>query len=177
MKVVRLKGGDPMIFGRVGEEIAALQAAGIAVEVVPGVTAASGAAARLNVSLTQRDVARRLQFVTCHAKDGALPDDLDWAALADPAATTAIYMGVKTLPAFVERAMASGLAPATPVAVVERATWADERLIAGTLDTIVQRLAVAAPKGPCIVLVGEAMRGTVATHTTPESCLEKVTSP
>ncbi len=177
LKVVRLKGGDPMIFGRVGEEIAALQAAGIAVEVVPGVTAASGAAASLNVSLTQRDVARRLQFVTCHAKDGTLPNDLDWAALADPAATTAIYMGIKTLPAFVERAMASGLAPATPVAVVERATWADERLIAGTLDTIVQRLAEAAPKGPCIVLVGEAMRGTVATHTMPESHLEKVTSP
>jgi uroporphyrin-III C-methyltransferase/precorrin-2 dehydrogenase/sirohydrochlorin ferrochelatase len=159
LKVVRLKGGDPMIFGRAGEEIAALEDAGIAVEVVPGVTAASGAAASLNVSLTQRDVARRLQFVTCHAKDGELPDDLDWAALADPAATTAIYMGVKTLPAFVERALAAGLAAGTPVAVVERATWADERLIAGRLDTIVPRLAAAAPKGPCIVLIGEAMRG------------------
>ena len=159
LKVVRLKGGDPLIFGRVGEEIAALEDAGIAVEVVPGVTAASGAAASLNVSLTHRDVARRLQFVTCHAKDGELPDDLDWAALADPAATTAIYMGVKTLPAFVERVLAAGLGADTPVAVVERATWADERLIAGRLDTIVTLMAKAAPKGPCIVLVGEAMRG------------------
>jgi uroporphyrin-III C-methyltransferase / precorrin-2 dehydrogenase / sirohydrochlorin ferrochelatase len=160
-KVVRLKGGDPTIFGRAGEEIAALEAAGIAVEVVPGVTAASGAAASLNVSLTHRDVARRLQFITCHAKNGELPDDLDWAALADPAATTAIYMGVKTLPAFVERARVAGLRPETPVAVVERVTWADERLIAGTLDTIAAQMAKAAPRGPCIVLVGEAMRKTL----------------
>jgi uroporphyrin-III C-methyltransferase/precorrin-2 dehydrogenase/sirohydrochlorin ferrochelatase len=161
LKIVRLKGGDPTIFGRAGEEIAALEAAGIAVEVVPGVTAASGAAASLNVSLTHRDMARRLQFVTCHAKNGELPDDLDWAALADPAATTAIYMGVKTLPAFVERARVAGLSPGTPVAVVERATWADERLIAGTLDTIVALMAKAAPRGPCIALVGEAMRKTL----------------
>src|SRR4029453_12562524 len=105
LKVVRLKGGDPMIFGRAGEEIAALAGAGIPVEVVPGVTAASGAAASLKTSLTHRDAARRLQFVTCHARNGQLPDDLDWRALADPAATTAVYMGVKTLPAFTARLM------------------------------------------------------------------------
>ena len=98
-RVVRLKGGDPMIFGRAGEEIAALRAAGVEVEVVPGVTAASGAAASLGLSLTLRDTARRVQFVTAHARGGKLPDDFDWRALADPAATTAVYMGVATLAA------------------------------------------------------------------------------
>ncbi len=156
--VVRLKGGDPMIFGRAGEEIAALEAAGIPVEVVPGVTAASGAAASLKTSLTHRDVARRLQFVTCHAKNGQLPDDLDWRALADPAATTAVYMGVRTLAAFVARLLQTGLDATTPVTVIERATWADERVLSGTLDTIVAMVADAAPSGPCIVLVGEALR-------------------
>src|SRR4030095_15391724 len=121
-----------------------------------------------------RDVARRLQFITCHAKNGELPDDLDWAALADPAATTAIYMGVKTLPAFVERARVAGLRPGTPVAVVERATWADERLIAGSLDTIVAQMAKAAPKGPCIVLVREAMGNVLRGAGAPAASLTAV---
>lgn len=158
LKVVRLKGGDPTIFGRAGEEVAALKAAGVPVEIVPGVTSASAAAAALRTSLTQRDVARRLQFVTCHGRNGRLPVDLDWAALADAGATTAVYMGVKTLPAFVARVMAAGLPAATPVAVVERATWPDERVIAGALDTIVAAMADAAPQGPCMVLIGEALR-------------------
>jgi hypothetical protein len=101
--VVRLKGGDPMIFGRAGEEIVALRAAGIAVEIIPGVTAASGAAASLGLSLTLRDTARRLQFVTAHARGGQLPDDFDWRALADPAATTIVYMGVATLDTLTRR--------------------------------------------------------------------------
>src|SRR5215475_15499208 len=86
-RVVRLKGGDPMIFGRAGEEIAACQAAGIPVEVVPGISAAQGAASRLAVSLTHRREARRLQYVTGHAEDGRLPTDFDWQSLADPTAT------------------------------------------------------------------------------------------
>ena len=110
-KVVRLKGGDPMIFGRAGEEIEALRAAGVAVEVIPGVTSASAAASSLQASLTGRGVARRVQFITAHSRHGKLPDDFDWRALADPAATTAVYMGLKTLAPLAERLIAEGLPP------------------------------------------------------------------
>ena len=158
--VARLKGGDPLIFGRANEEIAALTAAGIPVEVVPGVTAASGAAASLAVSLTERDVARRLQFVTAHARDGRLPDDLDWDALADPKATTAVYMGVRTLPALVQKLMQSGLPPATPVVMVQRATWPDERILRGTLEGIVAQIEAARVSGPSLFLIGVALAQT-----------------
>ncbi len=90
--MVRLKAGDPMIFGRAGEEIAAAEARGIPVEVVPGISAAQGAAAALKLSLTHRDHARRLQYVTAHGRDGRLPRDLSWPALTDPAASTIVYM-------------------------------------------------------------------------------------
>ncbi len=96
-RVIRLKGGDPLIFGRAAEEIDACRAANIAVDVVPGITAAQGAAAKLGIPLTDRDNSRRLQYVTGHARSGKLPDDIDWRALADPTTTTAIYMPVKTL--------------------------------------------------------------------------------
>src|SRR6202790_3840118 len=102
-RVVRLKGGDPMIFGRADEEIAACRAAGIAVEVVPGITTAQGAASRLLVSLTHRGKARRVQYLTGHARDGKLPADIDWASVADPAVTTVVYMPTKTLPELVAK--------------------------------------------------------------------------
>src|SRR6187455_2584675 len=102
-RVVRLKGGDPMIFGRAGEEIAACRAANIPVEVVPGISAAQGAASRLGVSLTHRAQARRLQYVTGHDRNGMLPGDIDWRALADPGATTIVYMPKKTLRALSAR--------------------------------------------------------------------------
>ena len=98
-RVVRLKGGDPMIFGRAGEEIEACRKAGIPVEIVPGITAAQGAASRLGISLTHRRHARRVQYVTGHSEQGALPADIDWQSLADPAATTVVYMPVRTLAA------------------------------------------------------------------------------
>ena len=110
-RVVRLKGGDPLIFGRAGEEIAACKAANIAVEVVPGITAAQGAAASLALPLTDRKHARRLQYVTGHAKDGKMPEDIDWQSLADPATTTAIYMPARTIAALVTRATAEGTRP------------------------------------------------------------------
>ena len=114
-RVVRLKGGDPMIFGRAGEEIAACRKAGIAVEVVPGITAAQGAASRLGVSLTHRKEARRLQYVTGHAADGKLPRDIDWRSLADPSATTVdLHAGEDARRACRDRAIAEGLDPATP---------------------------------------------------------------
>jgi uroporphyrin-III C-methyltransferase / precorrin-2 dehydrogenase / sirohydrochlorin ferrochelatase len=156
-KVVRLKGGDPSIFGRANEEIEALRAAGIPVEIIAGVTAASGAAAAAGVSLTERDLARRVQFITAHTKEGRLPDDLDWRALADPGATTAVYMGVKTLPLLVERLLASGLSPATPALFIESATRAAERVIAASLADLPGKVAAAGPSGPSLVLIGAAV--------------------
>lgn len=153
-RVVRLKGGDPMIFGRADEEIAACRAAGIAVEVVPGVTAAQGAASRLLMSLTHRAEARRVQYITGHGRDGKLPGDIDWASLADPTATTVVYMPTKTLSDLVAHAVEAGLDPATPAIAVERATRPDERIVAGTVADLPAQLAAQAPSGPVIVMIG-----------------------
>jgi uroporphyrin-III C-methyltransferase/precorrin-2 dehydrogenase/sirohydrochlorin ferrochelatase len=158
-RVVRLKGGDPMIFGRAGEEISGVLAAGLPIEIIPGVTAAAGAAASLGLSLTERETARRVQFITAHARNGRLPDDLAWAALTDPRATTVVYMGVKTLPLLVERLLAAGLDPATPAIVVERATWPDERRITGAIADLPEKVLQARPSGPCLVLIGAALAG------------------
>lgn len=155
-RVVRLKGGDPMIFGRANEEIAALRAANIPVEVIPGVTAALGAAAMLQVSLTEREKARRLQFITAHAHDGKLPTDIDWQALCDPRASTVVYMGVKTLEPLAALLLANGMDPSTPAILVERATCPDESRISGTIGTLAAKVAMAEPSGPCVILIGEA---------------------
>lgn len=156
-RVVRLKGGDPMIFGRAGEEIAAVVAAGIPVEIVPGVTAAAGAAASLGLSLTERELSRRVQFITAHARDGKLPQDLSWPALTDPRATTVVYMGVKTLSALATRLLAEGMDPSTPAILVERASWADETRMRGTIATLPALVADLNPSGPCLVLIGASM--------------------
>ncbi len=153
-RVVRLTGGDPMIFGRADEEIAACRAAGIAIDVVPGVTAAQGAASRLLVSLTRRAQARRVQYITGHDRGGKLSDDIDWASLADPAVTTVVYMPTKTLPDLVANALAAGLDPATPAVAVARATRADERVVAGSIAELPVRLAAEAPAGPMVVMIG-----------------------
>jgi len=172
-RVVRLKGGDPMIFGRATEEIAACRAAGIPVEVVPGISAAQGAASRLGVSLTHRERARRLQYVTGHGADGRLPADIDWASIADPAATTVVYMPAKTLTAFAAAAIARGLDAATPAVAVISATRPDETVIAATIADLPQRLAAAATGGPVVVMIGrvfaraaaaEVARGHAAGH-------------
>ncbi len=156
-RVVRLKGGDPLIFGRATEELEACAAAGIAVEIVPGITAAQGAAARLGIPLTGRAQARRLQYVTGHARDGQLPQDIDWPALADPSTTTAIYMPIRTLEALVIRAMAEGLDPQTPAVAVSRATRPDQTNIAGPISELPARLLEAAMPGPVLVMVGQVM--------------------
>jgi uroporphyrin-III C-methyltransferase/precorrin-2 dehydrogenase/sirohydrochlorin ferrochelatase len=153
-RVVRLKGGDPMIFGRADEEIAACRDAGIAVDVVPGVTTAQAAASRLKISLTRRAEARRVQYITGHGRDGKLPDDIDWTSLADPAVTTIVYMPTKTLPELVAKALEAGLDPATPAVAVERATRSDERLIGSNIADLPARLADAAPSGPIVVMIG-----------------------
>jgi uroporphyrin-III C-methyltransferase/precorrin-2 dehydrogenase/sirohydrochlorin ferrochelatase len=162
-RVVRLKGGDPMIFGRAAEEIEACAAAALAVEVVPGITAAQGAASRLGVSLTERGKARRLQFVTAQAQDGELPADLDWAALTDPSVTTAIYMPTKTLAVLVEKALARGLDPGTPALAVARATRPDEIVIADTIAALPRCVAEAQPGGPLLVMIGHVFTGVSAT--------------
>jgi uroporphyrin-III C-methyltransferase/precorrin-2 dehydrogenase/sirohydrochlorin ferrochelatase len=156
-RVVRLKGGDPMIFGRAGEEIAACRAANIPVEVVPGISAAQGAASRLLVSLTHRAQARRLQYITGHDRDGRLPEDIDWRAIADPGATTVVYMPKKTLRELSKRAVAQGLDASTPAVAVANATRVDETVIAGTIGDIAERIETDAPDGPLLVMIGKVV--------------------
>lgn len=157
-RVVRLKSGDPLIFGRAGEEIDACRAAGVPVEVVPGITSAQGAAARLTVSLTHRHEARRLQYVTGHDTTGGLPESIDWKAIADPQATTVVYMPRRTIGALAERAMAAGLDPATPAIVVVNATRPDEAIVTTTMAEIVATVAATDTPDPTLVLIGNAMR-------------------
>jgi uroporphyrin-III C-methyltransferase / precorrin-2 dehydrogenase / sirohydrochlorin ferrochelatase len=176
-RVVRLKGGDPLIFGRADEEISACRDAGIAVEVVPGITTAQGAASRLLVSLTRRGDARRVQYITGHGRDGKLPADIDWPSIADPAATTVVYMPTKTLAELVARAREAGLDAATPAIAVERATRPDERIIAATIADLPARLAAAPPSGPVVVLIGRVFAAYVAAaNATPAPRIEAKTA-
>jgi len=155
LRVVRLKGGDPSIFGRVGEEAQALRLHGLAAEIVPGVTAACAAAAQFGLPLTHRGVARRVVMTTATTQDGELA--LDWAAASDPEATLAIYMGARAAPEIARRLIAAGRSPLTPVAIVENASSPGANLNRTTLA----QQAVAAPMragaGPAILLVGEAL--------------------
>jgi uroporphyrin-III C-methyltransferase/precorrin-2 dehydrogenase/sirohydrochlorin ferrochelatase len=163
--VVRLKGGDPLIFGRASEEVEACRAAGIPVEIVPGISAAQGAAATLGISLTERHIARRVQYVTGHAADGKLPSDIDWAAVADPGATTVIYMPRGTLDQFAARAIAEGLDPLTPAVAIAAATQADEQYASGALAEIPGLAARLDPAAPVTVIVG-AVVGAIRTDAT-----------
>jgi uroporphyrin-III C-methyltransferase/precorrin-2 dehydrogenase/sirohydrochlorin ferrochelatase len=164
-RVVRLKGGDPMIFGRAGEEIAACRMANIPVEVVPGISAAQGAASRLLVSLTHRAHARRLQYVTGHDRNGRLPGDIDWRALADPGVTTIVYMPKKTLRALSARAIAEGLDAAIPAVAIANATRPDEIIVTGTIRDIADRIETAAPDGPVLVMIGKVLAEVAAVRT------------
>lgn len=155
-QVVRLKGGDPMIFGRANPEIVALKAAGLPFLIVPGVTAATAAAAALGVSLTDAKTAPRVQFVTARAPDGGFPD-LDWRALADPGATTVAYMARRSLPEFVGRLMEAGLAPETPAACVGRASLPEQTIVRARLDEIALQATRASLTGPSLLLVGAAL--------------------
>jgi uroporphyrin-III C-methyltransferase len=154
-RVVRLKGGDPAIFGRATEELDACRAAGVPVHVCPGVTAASAAAASLGLSLTLRGLARRLTFVTAHARAGE-ELDLDWQALADPQATLAIYMGKAAAATVSARLIAAGLAGETPVVMVENASLPDERHFATRLDLLPLAARTALGDGPAVILSGAA---------------------
>jgi uroporphyrin-III C-methyltransferase len=158
-RVVRVKSGDPSIFARADEEISAAREAGVPIEIVPGITTATAAAAHLGTSLTKRGVARRVQMVTGHDVDGKLPDDLDIAALADPGATTCVFMGKATFAALAEKLIAHGLSGATPTIVVESLGSPDTLVMSGTMTEIADRLTAAKPKGPCMILYGAALAG------------------
>jgi uroporphyrin-III C-methyltransferase/precorrin-2 dehydrogenase/sirohydrochlorin ferrochelatase len=156
--VVRLKGGDPLIFGRATEEIDACKAAGVPVSIVPGISAAQGAAASLGFSLTERKQARSVRVVTGHGADGKLPGDIDWAGIADPSVTTLLYMPRRTLAEFAAQALAHGLDPATPAAAIASATRPEQAHVAGTIATIAT-LADTLPAGtPVIVIIGKVAR-------------------
>jgi uroporphyrin-III C-methyltransferase len=154
LKVVRLKGGDPSVFGRSGEERAWLQAHGIAVEIIPGVTAASAAAAQFAFPLTRRGDARRLLFATARSDGGGLVEG-GWAAGADPQTTLVLYMARDAARATAQRLMEAGRSPGTPALMVENAGHPSARMIRTTLCRLGDVVEAAAPSGPTLLVVGE----------------------
>jgi uroporphyrin-III C-methyltransferase/precorrin-2 dehydrogenase/sirohydrochlorin ferrochelatase len=152
--VVRLKGGDPFIFGRGGEELEFLQAAGIAVTIVPGITAALGCAAEAGLPLTFRKEATRLTFVTANVAEGA--DSVDWSSLADPRSTLVVYMGLSSAAVVQKGLIGAGRDRATPVAVLARGTRPDSKTATGRLENL-QALAASVGEGPALLVVGDAV--------------------
>lgn len=151
-EVVRLKGGDPLVFGRGGEEAEACRAAGVPVEIVPGVTSALGAAAAAQIPLTHRDAASVVSFVAGQCKGLT---EQDWAGLAGKGRTLVIYMGVKTAPQIAEKLMADGLTPDVPVAVIENAARPQMRVLRGPLAGLPQLVEQERVKSPALIIIGE----------------------
>ncbi len=151
-RVLRLKGGDPFLFGRGGEEIEALAEHGVPFQVCPGVTAAIGASAYAGIPLTHRDHAQACVFVTGHGKDGDIA--LNWASLIQPRQTVAVYMGLRNLEPLIEAFMAHGASPDLPAAVVDNATRPNQRVVVATLGTLATAARTAELKGPSIVIIG-----------------------
>jgi len=151
-RVLRLKGGDPTLFARGGEEALALARAGVRFRVLPGVSAGLGALAAARIPATHRGVSRALILATGHAV--GTPDDLDWAALARTGQPIVVYMGLAALPTIAAALVAGGLAPATPAAIVASATWPDERVLVADLGTIADRAAAEGIAAPAVVVVG-----------------------
>ncbi len=158
LRVVRLKGGDPFVFGRGGEEAEALAAAGVPFEVVPGITAALACAAQAGIPLTHRAAARSLTFVTGHTRDGTL--DVDFAAAAR-GGTLAVYMGLVSLAGLRDGLVAAGLDPRTPAALIERGGTRAQRVLHGTLHELVEAAPGWTSGGPVLTLVGDAVGRTV----------------
>lgn len=155
-QVVRLKGGDPFIFGRGGEELQTLVAHGVAFEVVPGITAASGVSSYAGIPLTHRDYAQSCIFVTGHLKDGSA--DLDWPSLVRPHQTVVIYMGLGGLPEICRQMILHGAPPDLPIAVVQDGSIATQRVVTGTLANMPERVAQAKLRSPCLTLIGEVVK-------------------
>ena len=154
-RVLRLKGGDPFVFGRGGEEIEALSEIGIAFQVVPGVTAANGCAAYAGIPLTHRDHAQACVFVTGHEKNGEL--NLNWKSLIQPRQTVVLYMGLSSLEAITRGFMSNGADPTTPAAVIENGTRAGQRVITGTLESLLDETSLAGVKSPALIIVGSVV--------------------
>jgi uroporphyrin-III C-methyltransferase/precorrin-2 dehydrogenase/sirohydrochlorin ferrochelatase len=154
-RVLRLKGGDPFIFGRGGEELEALAAAGVPFQVVPGVTAALGCAAAAGIPLTHREHAQTLVFVTGHTKDAEV--ELNWPVLTQPAQTVVVYMGIKALPSLCRLLIAHGRAPGTPAAIIENGTYPHQQVVHGTLETLPALAIERRLDGPSLIVVGEVV--------------------
>ena len=155
-RVLRLKGGDPLVFGRGGEELEALAAANVPFQVVPGVTAALGCAAFAGIPLTHRDHAQTLLFVTGHTKDGEV--QLNWRVVAEPGQTVVVYMGIKALASLCRQFIAHGRDPATPAAVIENGTYPHQLVVTGTLATLPELAPDDRLAGPALIIVGEVVR-------------------
>ncbi len=155
-KVVRLKGGDPYMFGRGGEEIQALNKHRIAFEVVPGITAASGCSAYSGIPLTHRGMSRRVQYITGHFNDNE-PLDLDWQSIADPDSTLVIYMGISNLPLAVHSLIDAGLPASTPAAAIQNGTTPSQQRLITTLGQINDAIHQKHMKAPVIIIIGEVV--------------------
>jgi len=155
-RVLRLKGGDPFVFGRGGEEIELLAEAGIPFQVVPGITAASGCAAYAGIPLTHRDHAQTCIFVTGHSKDGQI--ELDWELLLQPRQTVAVYMGLDHIADLTRSFIAKGAAASLPVALIDNGTRPNQQVLTATLETIAEKAAKAGVKGPAILIIGSVVR-------------------
>ena len=174
--VVRLKSGDPMIFGRAGEEIAALEAENIPVEVVPGITAASAMASRLGVSLTHRDHAQSVRFVTGHSRQGKLPDNIDWKSLSDPSITTVFYMGGRTAAEIQSSLLAHGMPASTPVAVMISVSRSNEQRWCGSLAQLAAAITRLGVNEPVLIGIGDAF-GAVSSMFSGAGTQEPVSAP
>jgi uroporphyrin-III C-methyltransferase len=160
--VVRLKGGDPLIFGRGGEEAEDARAAGVPVEIVPGISAANGAAAATQIALTHRNAASIVSFVAGQCKGLS---DQDWSGLAGKGRTLVIYMGVKTAPQIAEKLMADGLTPDVPVAIIENAARPDMRVVRGSLAALPDLVETHAIQSPALIVIGDVTARDDATLT------------
>ncbi len=154
--VLRLKGGDPFIFGRGGEELEQLAEAGIAFEVVPGITAASGCAAYAGIPLTHRDYAQSVRFITGHLKNDGV--NLHWPELMDPQQTLVFYMGLVGLQSICAQLITHGRDPQTPVALIEKGTTSDQRVIIATLASISERVVAEKVSAPTLTIIGDVVR-------------------
>ena len=155
-QVVRLKGGDPFIFGRGGEEMETLAEQGIPFEVVPGITAACGVSCYAGIPLTHRDYAQSCVFVTGHLKDGTT--NLDWIALCRPRQTVVIYMGLGAIEEICAQFIAYGVRPEMPAALVQQGTTQEHRVVTGTLESLPGKVATSGLKSPCLIIVGEVVQ-------------------